>query len=188
MLFNKIRLFKIFFIFKSSDNLFEGPKQQFDSTKSECLQGSYPFNGSCYFISNMLVDTKNDAHFQNLVRFSNGTQTMMGQYIQFENLGMGFDLVTIPSKSGWISAKKYCQKINSESLLLSLDNNKNELDFIVDLLYKINFAPSLYSPFPNYLIKAERTYFIGLTYDSKIFFLIFITFKISFVRFTVGNY
>lgn len=106
------------------------------------------------------------------MRFSKNGQPQLRNM----NLGMAFDLATIPTEATWISALNYCQQINNDSLLLSLNNNDREFEFVVDLLFKTNF-PNISPIIPQSLTKQsttnnkmfnqEQKYFIGLTHNSK---------------------
>jgi len=147
-------------------------KQKLAYKKLKCLQGSYAYNGSCYFISDLKYSASFglDVALENFMKVAN-QNSKLASSLDSTPLGTAIELASLPKLTTWKNALNYCTQLNNDSSLVSFNNNQEEHDFIIDLLKKLHF-PSLFyqqnlgtSEKPS---EDEREYHIGIVFNSKL--------------------
>jgi hypothetical protein len=164
--------------FGSLENEFMNKKLNVGQLK--CLQGSYSFNGSCYFISNKkYIDvSEKDVIVEYLMKIykkkESGSSSMQGT-----PLGLAAEIAAAPEETSWNESAAVCKQLNNDSTLFYYNNNQAEFDFVVDLLKRLNFPNLILSGenernslSRNYI--QEKKYYIGLSYNSTFCFYLFI--------------
>ncbi|RNA23936.1 hypothetical protein BpHYR1_042882 [Brachionus plicatilis] len=123
--------------------------------KLKCAQGSFPFNGSCYFISNKKYIEKDSNEVINylvhMIEKKSGLQS---------NIGIGMDKSDLPEKARFEEAKFYCDRLELYSSLIQFNESNAEFDFISNLLK--NFTSSQSGKY------YEQKYWIGLVYNTTL--------------------
>jgi hypothetical protein len=162
-------------------------RQKLRLKKLECLQGSYHFNGSCYFVSSKKYGLKSadqEVLIDNLLKTLRVNKKLTNS-LDDTPLGVATELATLPVYSTWNDAFASCAKLNNESAMFyPANSNMVEFDFIVNLLKKLDFpnlidAQNQASSSNNKTtfvstktptkFNQEKKYIIGLNYKSKIF-------------------
>lgn len=144
--------------------------QKLSYTKLKCLQGSHPFNGSCYFVSNKKYidsESEKDIIIEHFLRLYKKNKQFAA--LQSTPLGTAAELASLPMSANWKNSFTHCSQLNNDSSLLTFSTNLEEFNFIVDLLKKLNF-PTLTVNDRNLgkdYFEQELKYFIGLTYNSN---------------------
>lgn len=160
-------------------------RQKLRLKKLECLQGSYHFNGSCYFVSSKKYGLKSadqEVLIESLLKTFRKNKKLSDS-LDDTPLGVASELATLPVYSTWNDAFTSCAKLNNESaMFLPANSNMVEFDFIVNLLKKLDFpnlidAQSQASSASNQTafmttkgptkFNQEKKYLIGLNYNSK---------------------
>jgi hypothetical protein len=167
--------------FGSLENEFMNKKLNVGQIK--CLQGSYSFNGSCYFISNKkYIDvSEKDIIVEYLMKIYKKKETGPGS-MHGTPLGLAAEIAAAPEETSWNDSASVCKQLNNDSTLFYYNNNQAEFDFVIDLLKRLNFPNLILSGGENAAAAAERNglsrnyiqekkYYIGLSYNSKIFIL-----------------
>lgn len=167
-------------MFKGSlDNEYITSKLNVNNLK--CLQGSYSFNGSCYFVSNKkhIDASEKDIVFEYLMKAYRRKDSGSSSRIKNTPLGLAAEIASSPNEASWMSASNYCKQLNNDSTLFYYNNNPREFEFVVDLLKKLNFPDLAIREESNNNLERnglafnrnyftqEQKYYIGLIYNSK---------------------
>lgn len=145
--------------------------QKFDNSKLKCLQGSYFFNGSCYFISDKKYSDKSsylesDNFFDYLKQRGKNVKNIISNTLVSSD--MASVISSLPAESIWLYANTSCAKLNNDSSLFFFKDD-SEYDHILNLLKELNFPENKPNEQPTgAVIRKEQKYFIGLKYDSKL--------------------
>lgn len=156
-------------------------RQKFDLSKLKCLTGSHPFNGSCYFISNKKYSdtpSEKDVIMEQFLSIYKKKKLKKTSSQSDSGLNTAIDVATLPEYTVWKQAVNYCEQLNNDSTLLHFSNeNQEEFDYIIDLLMKLNFpeatpeTSNIYQrSYKKSFFVQEQKYFIGLTFNSNLFF------------------
>ena len=156
------------------------------SGQTRCLQGSYSFNGSCYFVSNKkhIDASEKDIVLDYLMKVYKKGVGVGGGLGPSTTLGLAAEIANAPSEAAWKDAANYCRQLNNDSTLFFYNNNQLEFEFVIDLLKRLNFpslileseknahaaAASSPPPHPRIYLSSvlEQKYFIGVVYNSKL--------------------
>ena len=132
--------------------------QRIPNKKLKCAQGSHPYNGSCYFISDKKYN-ENDLNdiIQNVLKVIEEKKRLPG-FKSGPNSGEKFQL---SSKARWPEAISSCKQLDPFSSLIQFNESNTEFEFIVNLLKNYTLAQDV-----SYY---EQKYWIGLTYKSIFF-------------------
>ena len=154
-------------------------KEKFDYKKLKCLQGSYFFNGSCYFISNKKYSDSSyetELLLETLMKLRKNNKKSSSS-LDSTPLGTAAELASLPTDSSWKNAYNYCSQLNNDSSLIYFDNNnQEEYEYIISLLKRLNFPNLAYlkqtltnqNKLDKSAYNEEQKYFIGLTFNSNI--------------------
>ncbi|CAF0777204.1 unnamed protein product [Brachionus calyciflorus] len=130
--------------------------QRLPNRKLKCAQGSHPFNGSCYFISDIkYIETDKNEILQNILKILEEKKQLLNP---IKSLSNSAERSQIPSKAKWNEALNLCNQLDPYSSLIQFNEKNSDFDFIVDLLKNYTSQQS-----GKYF---EQKYWIGLTYNS----------------------
>ena len=137
--------------------------------KPTCAQGSYFYNGSCYFISNhrytpqipILSSGSEYLLTEILSGDSKDGKQLLPDSLQSSYLGTSLATSLFPKQANWLNASNFCQQLSNESTLIYFDN-KLEYEFLINLLFKLKFPINE----TDYL--KEETYFVGISYNRSL--------------------
>ena len=144
--------------------------QKLDNSKLKCLQGSYFFNGSCYFISDKKYTDRSsylesDNFFDYLKQRGKNVKSIVSNSIVSPDITS--TITSLPAKSIWFYANTSCAKLNNDSTLFHFKDD-SEYEHILNLLKELNFPENKPNGQTNSaVVRKEQKYFIGLKYDSK---------------------
>ena len=127
--------------------------------QEKCLDGSYYYRGSCYFLSNMM---RNSSLLTPVIKpkLSRNEQTLEERFPG--------ELPLVITHATWLVSRDYCGLLNKDADLLTIDSEA-EFDFLVDLIYRLNFHEGVEIPY-GMKDRNQMTmgYQVGLRYNGKI--------------------
>jgi hypothetical protein len=144
--------------------------QKLDSNRLKCAQGSHFFNGSCYFISNKKhADTSSSLFEADLSVLDYLNKKTQKARLAVSESQLSQLASSLPAENAWTSAVHSCASLHNDSSLIYFEHDR-EYEFLVGLLTRLHFPNLLVGgKVESRLYNEEQKYFIGLTYNSKLF-------------------
>ncbi len=143
----------------------ESLKDKFNFEQPKCVQGSYFYNGSCYFISNHRPTTGNIVSSSSNILFSQifnniGDVSLLPTSLQSTFIGTAALSAVLPNQANWLNSSNMCKQLNNESTMIYFEDYI-EYEFLINLLFKLKFNNNQ----TDYI--KEEVFYIGLYYNHS---------------------
>lgn len=139
-------------------------KDRFNFELPKCVQGSYFYNGSCYFISNHRANvnfaSQSSSLFLTQILNNQISKSLLPTSLQSTFIGTAALSAVLPDKANWLNSSNFCKQLNNESTMIYFDDYV-EYEFLMNLLFKLKFNTNNATDY-----KKEEPFFIGLQYNQ----------------------